>query len=107
MNQLEPKRIRVDWEELEEAFADGSKDHRYYLDRETGAVHFFSSYLDNEDDEEDERTLTADERYVLIPAEVRAFTKEELSELASTLEKEKTLQARIKNWLREVAVEPL
>ena len=100
MNQLEPKRIRVDWEELEEAFADG-----YYLDRETGAVHFFSSYLDNEDDEEDERILTADERYVLIPADVRALPNEEL--LASTLDKDKTLQARIKNWLRAVAVEPL
>ncbi|HSF18575.1 MAG TPA: hypothetical protein VLK65_23805 [Vicinamibacteria bacterium] len=105
MNQLEPKRIRVDWEELKEAFADGSKDHRYYLDRETGAVHFFSSYLDNEDDEEDERILTADERYVLIPADVRALPNEEL--LASTLDKDKTLQARIKNWLRAVAVEPL
>ncbi len=61
MSDLEWRRIRVDWEELEDAFADSSADHRYYLDRETGAVHFFSSYLDNEDEEEDERAITAEE----------------------------------------------
>jgi hypothetical protein len=36
MSDLEWRRIRVDWEELEDAFTDSSADHRYYLDRETG-----------------------------------------------------------------------
>ncbi len=36
------KRIRIDWAELEDTFCDGSDEHRYYLDRDTGAVHFFS-----------------------------------------------------------------
>ena len=58
MSSLEWKRIRVDWEELLEAFEDGSTDHRYYLDRETGAVHFFSEYLDNEEEEEPPHALT-------------------------------------------------
>ncbi len=93
MSALEWKRIRVDWEELEEAFEDGASDHRYYLDRETGAVHFFSSYLHNEEEEEDERVITSEERYVLIPPELR--------------HPHKNLEARIESWLSDVSVEPL
>ena len=93
MSSLEWKRIRVDWEELQEAFEDGASDHRYYLDRETGAVHFFSTYLDNDDEEEDERVITSEERYVLIPPELRLS--------------QKNLEARIESWLSDVSVEPL
>ncbi len=85
MSDLEWRRIRVDWEELEDAFADSSADHRYYLDRETGAVHFFSSYLDNEDEEEDERAITAEDRYVLIPHARRLVPSHELREFVASL----------------------
>ena len=85
MSDLEWRRIRVDWEELEDAFADSSADHRYYLDRETGAVHFFSSYLDNEDEEEDERAITAEDRYVLIPHARRLVPAHELREFVASL----------------------
>jgi hypothetical protein len=85
MSSLERKRIRVDWEELVDAFADSSAEHRYYLDRETGAVHFFSSYLDNDDEEEDERAITAEERYVLIPHDRRLVPFSEVVEFVSSL----------------------
>jgi len=85
MSDLERRRIRVDWEELEDAFADSSAEHRYYLDRETGAVHFFSSYLDNEDEEEDERAITAEDRYVLIPHARRLVPSHELREFVASL----------------------
>jgi hypothetical protein len=85
MSELEWRRIRVDWEELEDAFADSSPDHRYYLDRETGAVHFFSSYLDNEDEEEDERAIVAEVRYVLIPHARRLIPSHELREFVASL----------------------
>ena len=85
MSDLEWRRIRVDWEELEDAFADSASDHRYYLDRETGAVHFFSSYLDNEDEEEDERAITAEDRYVLIPHARRLVPFPELHEFVASL----------------------
>ncbi|HLE72289.1 MAG TPA: UPF0158 family protein [Vicinamibacteria bacterium] len=84
MSNLEWRRIRIDWEELEDAFADSSADHRYYLDRETGAVHFFSSYLDNEDEEEEERAITAEARYVLIPHARRLVPSHELREFAAS-----------------------
>ncbi len=101
MSSLEWRRIRVDWQELEEAFEDSASDHRYYLDRETGAVHFFSSYLDNEDEEENERAITSEKRYALIPPELRHIRGSD-----SALSDEH-LEARIKSWLSEVAVEPL
>lgn len=85
MSDLPVKRIRVDWDELEEAFVDRSSDHRYYLDRETGAVHFFSAYLDNDEESEDERALTAGERYVLIPYERRGVPREDLVAFVSSL----------------------
>lgn len=86
MSTEERTRIRVDWEELEEAFGDVSADHRYYLDRETGAVHFFSSYLDNEEEEEDERSITSKERYVRIPpAERTAPNDDDLEDFVSYL----------------------
>jgi len=85
MSDLERRRIRVDWEELEDAFADSSADHRYYLDRETGAVHFFSSYLDNEEEEEDERAITAEDRFVLIPHARRLVPAPELREFVDSL----------------------
>ncbi len=100
MSSIEWKRIRVDWQELEEAFADSASEHRYYLDRETGAVHFFSSYLDKEE-EEDERAITLEERYALIPPELRHVRN---SDIALSRE---NLEARIKSWLSEVSVEPL
>lgn len=86
MSSLEWRRIRVDWQELVEAFEDGSSEHRYYLDRETGAVHFFSEYLDNEDEEEDERALTSEERYVQIPHARRAVSIDELRDFVTSLE---------------------
>jgi hypothetical protein len=85
MSRLDRKRIRLDWEELEEAFADTSSDHRYYLDRETGAVHFFSAYLDNDAEEEDERALTSENRYVLIPLSLRLVPVSELTEFVRAL----------------------
>ena len=93
MSALAWKRIRVDWEELEDAFEDGASDHRYYLDRETGAVHFFSSYLDNDEEEENERVITSEQRYVLIPPELRLSHE--------------NLEACIASWLSDVSVEPL
>lgn len=145
MSPLDRKRIRVDWEELGDAFADSSTEHRYYLDRETGAVHFFSSYLDNDDEEEDERAITAEERYVLIPHDRRLVPFSEVVEFVSSLTQEAERRAlqtslrspegyqrfqqtvedhpslaeawrrfvharverRIKDWLAEVAVDPL
>ena len=86
MSSLEWRRIRVDWEELLEAFEDRSSEHRYYLDRETGAVHFFSEYLDNEEEEEDERAITSEERYVQIPQSQRNASIDELREFVSSLE---------------------
>ena len=88
MTELEWRRIRIDWDELEEAFADTSDDHRYYFDRETGAVHFFSSYLDNEEEEEEERAMTSENRYVVIPHSERRVPFHELREFVSSLEKE-------------------
>ena len=88
MSPLEKKRIRVDWEELADAFGDSSAEHRYYLDRETGAVHFFSSFLDNEDEEEDERAMTSEERYVLIPHDRRLVPFHEVVEFVSSLGRE-------------------
>lgn len=85
MSDLEWQRIRVDWEELEDAFADSSSDHRYYLDRETGAVHFFSSYLDNEDEAEDERAIVAEKRYVVIPHARRLLPSHEVREFVASL----------------------
>jgi hypothetical protein len=145
MSRLERKRIRIDWEELEEAFSDGSPDHRYYLDRETGAVHFFSAYLDNEDEDEEERTIGNEGRYVLIPHERRLVAAGEIAKFVGSLDSEEErsrlqsrlsapearrrfdeivaespvvqsqwqrfvsegLEARIKTWLTEVAVEPI
>ena len=144
MTPSEWKRIRVDWEELEEAFADSASEHRYYFDRETGAVHFFSTYLDNEEEENDERTMTAEERYVLIPRGA-ALSKAECAEFAASLRNDgdrrvlltaldapqgyerfretvehlpavreawdafshQNLEARIREWLSKVGVEPL
>lgn len=88
MSSLEWKRIRVDWQELLDAFEDGSGDHRYYLDRETGAVHFFSAYLDDDDEEEDERAITSEERYVEIPRVRRTVSTEELREFIASLHDE-------------------
>lgn len=89
MSPLEKKRIRVDWEELVDAFGDSAAEHRYYLDRETGAVHFFSSFLDNDDEEEDERAMTSEEeRYVLIPHDRRLVPFNELVEFVSSLGRE-------------------
>lgn len=86
MSSLEWRRIRVDWEELVEAFEDGSAEHRYYLDRETGAVHFFSEYLDNEEEAEDERALTAEARYVQIPQARRVISTADLREFVASLQ---------------------
>lgn len=88
MSDLEWRRIRVDWEELEDAFADAAAEHRYYLDRETGAVHFFSSYLDNEEEEEDERAMTGETRYVLIPHSQRLISSQDLEAFIASLERE-------------------
>ena len=85
MSALEWKRIRVDWQELLDAFEDGSAEHRYYLDRETGAVHFFSEYLDNEDEEEDERAITVEERYAQIPQAQPTVPTDELREFIASL----------------------
>ncbi len=85
MSSLQWKRIRVDWQELLDAFEDGSAEHRYYLDRETGAVHFFSEYLDNEDEEEDERAITSEERYVEIPPARRMVSTDDLREFIASL----------------------
>jgi hypothetical protein len=86
MSSLAWKRIRVDWEELLDAFEDGSTEHRYYFDRETGAVHFFSEYLDNEEEEADERSITVEERYVQIPAARRTVSTDELREFVTSLQ---------------------
>jgi hypothetical protein len=90
MSDLAKRRIRVDWAELEDAFADSSADHRYYLDRETGAVLFFSSYLESEEEEEDERALTGEERYVLIPHARRLLPSHEIREFVASLTPEET-----------------
>ena len=90
MSAFEHKRIRVDWEELEDAFADSSADHRYYLDRETGAVHFFSSYLDNEEEAEDEQVITSEERYVQIPHGERVVSLNEILEFVACVEEDRT-----------------
>jgi len=85
MSELEWKRIRVDWEELLDAFKDSSDERRYYFDRETGAVHFFSSYLDNEEEEEDERAITGEDRYVPIPRVEPSLSTDELSQFVASL----------------------
>jgi hypothetical protein len=145
MSPFDRKRIRVDWEELEDAFADASTDHRYYLDRETGAVHFFSSYLDNEEEAEDEQAITSEERYVQIPHAQRVVQLSEILEFVGRIEEDRAQKrlrailerhggsrgfeealeelpaarrewreftearrdARIKEWLYEVGIEPL
>lgn len=82
------RRLKVDWEELEDAFQDDSNDHRYYLDRETGVVMFFSSYLDNEEEEEDERRVTSEDRYVSIPLALRMVPRQELSDFVNQLSRQ-------------------
>ncbi len=77
--------IRVDWDELSEALHDTSQDHRYYLDRETGIVHFFSSYLDNDEDQEDEDRISAESRYVPIPLSLRLVPHSELDDFVRSL----------------------
>ena len=79
------RHIRVDWDELSEALQDASRDHRYYLDRETGIVHFFSSYLDNDDDQEDEDRILAESRYVSIPLSLRSVPHSELDDFVRSL----------------------
>lgn len=79
------KLLRVDWAELEEAFQDGAQEHRYYLDRETGQVHFFSAYLDNDDEREDERRLSAEDRYVSIPLPRRLVPFQEIHRFVGSL----------------------
>jgi len=144
MTSLEHKRIRVDWEELEEAFSDSESEHRYYLDRETGAVHFFSTYLDNEEEEDDERSLS-EKRYALIPRVTHSISEERVAEFVASLKdagerrallsglrapggherfrdaverlpdvraawdafSHRSLEARIREWLSKVNVEPL
>jgi len=86
MTSREWRRIRVDWDELLDAFEDGCSDHRYYLDRETGAVHFFSAYLDNDDEKEDERILTSEERYVQVPHSGRAVGRDQMTAFVNTLD---------------------
>ncbi len=80
------KRIRIDWAELEDTFCDGSDEHRYYLDRDTGAVHFFSAYLDNKEEEEDEHQMTSEERYVLIPHARRVVPMRQIRDFIASLE---------------------
>jgi len=80
------KLLRVDWSELADAFQDDSRDHRYYLDRETGEVHFFSTYLENEDEQEDEERITAEERYVTIPLSRRVVSFRDLHRFVGTLD---------------------
>ena len=71
MNDERPKRkVRVDLEELRFALEDGSYEHRYFLDTETGEVILVSEMFD---DEEAERQLAEiDEaepgRYLQVPA---------------------------------------
>jgi hypothetical protein len=78
--------IRIDWEELSDAFEDGSMDHRYYLDRETGVVHFFSSYLDNEEEKKTEAQIRSEGRYVSIPISRRVLPPGDLNEFINGLE---------------------
>ena len=79
------KRLKIDWVELEEAFTDWAAEHRYYLDRETGQVHFFSEYLDNDDEREDEERLCAEPRYVPIPLPRRLVPFRELHRFIGSL----------------------
>ena len=88
MSAFDWNRIRVDWEELEDAFADASSDHRYYLDRETGAVHFFSSYLDNDEETGDERAITSEERYVQIPHARRVVPLKEILDFVASVDED-------------------
>jgi len=79
------KRIRLDWSELRDAFADSAGEHRYYLDRETGAVHFFSTYLDNDEEKEDEQLISSDGRYARIPLEDESTNRRHMEEFIRTL----------------------
>lgn len=105
--------IKVDWQELEEAFQDRSEEHRYYLDGDTGAVHFFSSYLDSEEDQEDEMRLGAEDRYVSIPLDRRVWVCRELNTFVDSLDeardrfREAFLRPHVKQWLMENGIEPL
>ena len=80
------KQLRVDWSELADAFDDDSREHRYYLDRDTGEVHFFSTYLENEEEQEDEQRLTAEERYVAIPLSRRLVPFRDIHQFVGTIE---------------------
>lgn len=83
------KLLKVDWEDLEEAFQDGSGEHRYYLDRETGQVLFFSAYLDSDDEQEQERQLACQERYVPIPLPQRLPPFGEVRRFVGSLSEER------------------
>ena len=87
------KLLRVDWSELADAFQDEARDHRYYLDRDTGEVYFFSTYLENEEEQEDEERITTEERYVTIPLARRVMPVGDLRRFVGTLAKghERTL----------------
>lgn len=94
------KLLKVDWSELEEAFQDDSGDHRYYLDRDTGEVHFFSSYLENDEEQEDEQHITSEERYVSIPLSRRMVTSRELDQFIRTLTEDR-VRKLLSSTLRE------
>jgi len=79
------KQLRVDWSELADAFQDDSRDHRYYLDTDTGEVHFFSTYLENEEEQEDEERITTEDRYVTIPLSRRVTPFHDLRQFVGTL----------------------
>ena len=79
------KLLRVDWSELADAFQDDSREHRYYLDTDTGEVHFFSTYLENEEEQEDEERITTEERYVTIPLSRRVIPVRDLRRFVGTL----------------------
>ncbi len=81
------KLLRVDWSELADAFQDEARDHRYYLDRDTGEVYFFSTYLENEEEQEDEERITTEERYVTIPLARRVMPVRDLRRFVGTLAK--------------------
>ena len=81
------KLLRVDWSELADAFQDEAGDHRYYLDRDTGEVYFFSTYLENDEEQEDEERITTEERYVTIPLSRRVMPVRDLRRFVGTLAK--------------------
>ncbi len=87
------KRLKLDMDELCSAMEDGSYEHDYYLDLETGEIVFLSEYMDNEDSEGlKERIEDEPDRFELIPKAESHDGYRDMQEFITTIGDEHTAE---------------